>query len=73
MRVVGFVPDIVFYLMAKKLNFSLIWPENLHPYVWGVSHMPSAKHQTCLLIFLFKQWLFYGQTSVKPSSVDCTA
>ncbi len=58
MRGVGFAPDIAFSLMGKKLNFSLIWPEYLLPYVWGVSHMPFGEHQTCLLIFFFKQWLF---------------
>ena len=65
MRGVGFAPDIAFSLMAKKLNFSLIWPEYLLPYVWGVSQMPFGEHQTCLL--------FSGHSSVKPSSVECTA
>jgi hypothetical protein len=32
MRGVGFVPDIAFSLMAKKLHFSLIYPEYLLPY-----------------------------------------
>jgi hypothetical protein len=59
MRGVGFAPEIVFSLLAKKLHFSLIWPDYLLPYVWGVSHMPLGKHQTCLLIFFFKQWLFF--------------
>ena len=59
MRGVGFTPDIVFNLMAKKLNFSLIWPEYLLLYVWGVSHMPFGEHQTFLLICFFKQWLFF--------------
>ena len=53
MRGVGFAP---FSLMAKKLNFSLIWPEYLLPYVWGVSQIPFGEHQTCLLIFF---WLFF--------------
>ena len=56
---VGFAPDIAFSLMAKKVNFNLSWPEYLLPYVWGVSHMPFGKHQMCLLIFYFKQWLFF--------------
>ena len=51
--------DIAFSLMAKKLNFSLIWPEYLLPYVWGVSHMPFGENRTCLLTFFFKQWLFF--------------
>ena len=34
---------------------------------------PTCQHQTCLLIFFFKQWLFSGHSSVKPSSVECTA
>ena len=42
-----------------KSHFSLIWPEYLLPYVWGVSHMPFGEHQTCLLFFFFKQWLFF--------------
>ena len=42
MRGVGFAPDIAFSLMAKKHNFSLILPEYLLPYVWGVTHMPLA-------------------------------
>jgi hypothetical protein len=40
MRGVGFAPEIALSLMAKKLNFTLIWPEYLLPYVWGVTHMP---------------------------------
>ena len=58
MRGIGFAPDIAFSLMSKKLHFCLIWPEYLLQYVWGVSHMPFDEHQTCLLIFFFKQWLF---------------
>jgi hypothetical protein len=46
MRGVGFAPDIAFSLMAKKLNFNLIWSDYLLPYVWGVSHMLFGKHQT---------------------------
>ena len=38
---VGFAPDIAFSLMAKKLHFSLIWPEYLLPYVCGVSNQIS--------------------------------
>ena len=53
MRDVGFVPDIAFSLVAKKLTFSLIWSEYLLPNVWGVSHMPFGDHQTCLLIFFW--------------------
>jgi hypothetical protein len=60
MRGVGFTPDIAFFLMAKKLHFSLRVPEYLLPYVWGVYYVPFGKHQTCLLIFFFKQWLFSG-------------
>ena len=67
MRGVGFAPDIAFSLMAKKLNFSLIWPENLFPYVWGVSYMPFGEHQTCLIIFFFKQWLYSGHFPWNPS------
>ena len=56
---VAFAPDIAFSLMVKRLHFSLIWPEYLLSYVWGVTHKPSGEHQTCLLIFFFKQWLFF--------------
>ena len=66
MRGVGFEPDIAFSLKAKKLNFSLIC-EYLLPYVWGVSHMPFGEHQTCLLIFFRKQWLFSSHSSVSPA------
>ena len=59
MRGVGFAQDTAFSLMAKKLNVSLIWPEHLLPFVWGVSHMPFGEHQMCLPIFFFKQWLFF--------------
>ena len=34
--------------------------------------MPLGEHQTCLLIFLFKPWLFSGNSSIRPSSVGCT-
>ena len=73
MRGVGFVPDIAFSLMAKKINFSLIWPEYLLPNVWGVSHMPFSKHQTYFLIFFLKQCFFSVHSSVKPNSVECMA
>jgi hypothetical protein len=46
-------------LMAKKLNFSLIWPEYLLPYVWGVSHMPFANTKRFFLFFFLKQLLFF--------------
>uniref|UniRef100_A0A8C7KAB4 non-specific serine/threonine protein kinase n=1 Tax=Oncorhynchus kisutch TaxID=8019 RepID=A0A8C7KAB4_ONCKI len=46
MKGVGFAPDIALSLMDKKLNFSLIGPEYLLLYVWGVSHMPFGEHQT---------------------------
>jgi hypothetical protein len=52
---VGFAPDIAFSLMAKNLNFSLIWPEYLLPYVWGVSYMPFGEHQ---YVCLFFSWHF---------------
>jgi hypothetical protein len=32
--------------------------------------MPFGEHQTGLLIFFFKLWLFSGHCSVKPSTVD---
>ena len=72
-RGVVFVPDIAFSLTAKKLTFTILRPEYLLPYLWGVSHMPFGKHQMCLLIVFFKQCLFSGYCSVKPSSVECTA
>ena len=59
------------FLNGKKLHFSLIWPEYLLPYVWWVSQMPFGEHQTCLLIFFFKQQLFSVHSSLKPSSVEC--
>ena len=59
MRGVEFAPDIALSLMAKKLNYSLICPEYLLPYVWGVSHVPFGEHQMCSLIFFFEQWLFF--------------
>jgi uncharacterized protein YbdZ (MbtH family) len=59
MRGVGFAPDITFSLMANKLHFSLIWQEYLLPYGWVISHMPFDEQQTCLLIFFYKQWLFF--------------
>ena len=46
-------------LDGQKAKFSLIWSEYLLPYVWGVSHMPFGEHQTRLLIFFLKQWLFF--------------
>ena len=55
MRGVGFAPDIAFSLVAKNIEFSLIWPKYPFPYVWGVSHMPFGEHQTCLLDVFFKQ------------------
>ena len=61
MKGVGFAAVIAFSLMAKKLNFSLIWPEYLLTYVWGVSHMPFGEHQTCLLIFL---WPLFGKAQL---------
>jgi hypothetical protein len=55
MKGYGFAPDIAFFMMAKKLNFSLIWPENHLPFVWGVSHMPLANTK-CVWLFLNFLW-----------------
>ena len=70
MRGVGYAPDIVFSLMAKKLNFCLIWPEYLLPYVWGVPHMHVGEHQTCLLLFFFKQRIFFWPLFRKAQPCD---
>ena len=65
-----FVPNIAFPWWPK--SYILVWPEYLLPYVCGVSHMPFCEHQMCLLIFIFKPWLFSGCSSVKPNSAECT-
>ena len=70
MRGAGFAPDTA---LSKKLHLSLIWHDVLLPYVWGVSPMPFGEHQTCLSICFLKQWLFSGLSSIKPTSVECTA
>ena len=51
--------------MAKKFNLSLMWPDDLLPHVWWVSHMPFGE-LSC------KQLLFSGLFSMKSCSVDCT-
>ena len=61
------------FLDGQKAQ-SLIWPEYLSPYIWGVSHILFGDHQMCLILFFFKKLLFFsGHSSIKPSSVECTA
>ena len=38
---------------------SILVSFDLLPYVRGVFHMPFGEHQTYLLIFFYKQWLFF--------------
>ena len=59
MGCVGFTPDTAFSLMAKKLNFSLIRPEHLPPYILGVSHVPFRKLKTCHFFFFLKVMAFF--------------
>ena len=59
LRCVGFASDIVFSLMAKKLNFSLIWPEYLLPFVWRVSHLPFGTPNVFAYFFLQAMAFFW--------------
>ena len=58
MRGVGFAPDITLSWLAKKLRFSLIWPEYLLPYVWGVCLLANIKH-VCLFFSLSNGFSFW--------------
>lgn len=51
---VRFAPDIAFALLAKKVNFSLISPEDLHPYILGVAYIAFGKLKTFLPILNIK-------------------
>ena len=73
MRGLGFATDIVFSLLAKKQHFSLIWPEHLLPYVWGVSTCILVNTKCVCLFFSLRNCFFSGHFSLKPSSVECTA
>ena len=70
MRGVGFVPDIVFSLMAK--NVSLIWPDTFF-HAFGESHTCLLENIKCVCLFFSLSNGFSGHSFLKPSSVECTA
>lgn len=63
---VRLVPDITFPLVARKIDFSLLWPEFFLPCVWrGSPIFVLGNSKRVHLFFFWKQWIFSCQSSIK--------